>query len=114
MREENPEEINKKKMNQIKAFFNPNDSNIKKPIFKKNKFLIEANIKQKIDENIKYNLNEITKKKMDKSQTNCKDQAKYDEEPKKIDEDLPKANLNGEESKCEFIIKTKNTKHQEK
>ena len=51
---------------------------------------------------------------MDKSQTNCKDQAKYDEEPKKIDEDLPKANLNGEESKCEFIIKTKNTKHQEK
>ncbi len=51
---------------------------------------------------------------MDKSQTNCKDQAKYDEEPKKIDEDLPKANLNGEESKCEFIIKTKKTKHQEK
>ena len=63
MSEENKKEINKNKMNQIKAFFNPNDSNIKKPIFKKNKFLIEANIKQKIDENIKYNLNEITKKK---------------------------------------------------
>ena len=62
MSEENQKEINKNKMNQIKAFFNPNDSNIKKPIFKKNKFLIEANIKQKIDENIKYNLNEITKK----------------------------------------------------
>ena len=64
MSEENQKEINKNKMNQIKAFFNPNDSNIKKPIFKKNKFLIEANIKQKIDENIKYNLNEITKKKL--------------------------------------------------
>ena len=84
MSKENPEEINKKKMNQIKAFFNPNDSNIKKPIFKKNKFLIEANIKQKIDENIKYNLEEIPKKEMDKSQTNCKDQAKYDEKPKKL------------------------------
>ena len=51
---------------------------------------------------------------MDKSQTNCKDLAKYDEEPKKIDEALPKANLNGEKSKCQFNIKTKKTKHQEK
>ena len=114
MSEENPKEINKKKMNQIKTFINQNDSNSKKPIFKKNKFLIEANIKQKIDENIKYNLEEIPKKEIDKSQTNYKDQAKYDEEPKKIDEALPKANLNGENSKCEFNIKTKKTKHQEK
>ena len=76
--------------------------------------MIEANIKQKIDENIKYNLEEIPKKEMDKSQTNCKDLAKYDEEPKKIDEALPKANLNGEKSKCQFNIKTKKTKHQEK
>ena len=84
MSKENPKEINKNKMNQIKAFFSPNDSNIKKPIFKKNKFLIETNIKKKIDENIKYNLKEISKKEMDKNQTNCKDQAKYGEEPKKL------------------------------
>ena len=112
MSEKNPKEINKKKMNQIKAFFNPNDSNIKKPIFKKNKFLIEAKIEQKIDENIKYNLKEIPKKEMDKSQTKCKELAKYDdEEQKKIDEPLQKANLNGEKS---IKIKPKKTKHQEK
>ena len=101
-------------MNKIKAFFNPINSNIKKSIFKTNKFMIEANIKQKIDENIKYNLKEIPKKEMDKIQTNYKDHLKYEEEPKKIDNALPEANLNIEKSKCEFNKKTKKTKYQEK
>ena len=42
-----------KKMNKIKAFFNPNSSKIKVPNFKNNIFKIEANIKKRLDNNIK-------------------------------------------------------------
>ena len=72
-----------KKMNKIKAFFNPNSSKIKVPNFKNNIFKIEANIKKRLDNNIKY-----------KNLTYCEDQTKYKEEPKKINDTLPKENLN--------------------
>ena len=72
-----------KKMNKIKAFFNQNSSKIKVPNFKNNIFKIEANIKKRLDNNIKY-----------KNLTYCEDQTKYEEEPKKISETLPKENLN--------------------
>ena len=72
-----------KKMNKIKAFFNQNSSKIKVPNFKNNIFKIEANIKERLDNNIKY-----------KNLTYCEDQTKYKEEPKKINDTLPKENLN--------------------
>ena len=72
-----------KKMNKSKAFFNQNSSKIKVPNFKNNIFKIEANIKKRLDNNIKY-----------KNLTYCEDQTKYKEEPKKISETLPKENLN--------------------
>ena len=114
MSEENQKESNKKKINQIKAFFNPNNSSMKKSIFNTNQFMIEANIKQKIDENIKYNLQEIPKKEVGKIQTNNKDHVTNEEEPKKIDKALQEANLNAEKSTCELNTKAKKTKHQEK
>ena len=83
-----------KKMNKIKAFFNQNSSKIKVPNFKNNIFKIEANIKKRLDYNIKYNLNKITRKEKDKNLIYCEDQTKYEEEPKKINETLPKENLN--------------------
>ena len=70
-----------KKMNKIKAFFNQNSSKIIVPNFKNNK--IKANIKKRLDYNIKY-----------KNLTYSEDQTKYKEEPKKINETLPKENLN--------------------
>ena len=70
-----------KKLNKSKAFFNQNSSKIIVPNFKNNK--IEANIKKRLDYNIKY-----------KNLTYCEDQTKYKEEPKKINETLPKENLN--------------------
>ena len=81
-----------KKLNKSKALFNPNSSKIKVPNFKNNK--IKANIKKRLDYNIKYNLNNITGKEKDKNLTYCEDQTKYKEEPKKINETLPKENLN--------------------
>ena len=72
-----------KKMNKSKAFFNQNSSKIKVPNFKNNIFKIEANIKKRLDYNIKY-----------KNLTYSEDQTKYKEEPKKINETLPKENLN--------------------
>ena len=83
MRAINSKEKNKKKMNKIKAFFNLNSSKIKVPNFKNNIFKIEANIKKRLDYNIKY-----------KNLTYCEDQTKYKEEPKKINDTLPKENLN--------------------
>ena len=83
MRAINSKEKNKKKMNKIKAFFNQNSSKIKVPNFKNNIFKIEANIKKRLDYNIKY-----------KNLTYSEDQTKYKEEPKKINETLPKENLN--------------------
>ena len=72
-----------KKMNKSKAFFNQNSSKIKVPNFKNNIFKIEANIKERLDNNIKY-----------KNLTYCEDQTKYKEEQKKINDTLPKENLN--------------------
>ena len=72
-----------KKMNKIKAFFNQNSSKIKVPNFKKNIVKIEAIVKKRLDYNIKY-----------KNLTYCEDQTKYKEEPKKINDTLPKENLN--------------------
>ena len=92
MRAINSKEKNKKKMNKIKAFFNQNSSKIIVPNFKNNK--IKANIKKRLDYNIKYNLNKITGKEKDKNLTYCEDQTKYEEEPKKINDTLPKENLN--------------------
>ena len=81
-------------MDKIKAFFNPNSSKIKVPNFKDNIFKIEANIKKRLDYNIKYNLNNIIRKEKDKNLTYYEDQTKYKEEPKKINDTLPKENLN--------------------
>ena len=83
MRAINSKEKNKKKCNKIKAFFNKNSSKIKVPNFKNNIFKIEANIKKRLDYNIKYNLNKITGKEKDKNLTYCEDQTKYEEEQKK-------------------------------
>ena len=83
-----------KKMNKIKAFFIPNSSKIKVPNLKNNIFKMEANIKKRLDYNIKYNMNNITRKEKDKNLTYYEDQTKYKEEPKKINETLPKENLN--------------------
>ena len=83
MRAINSKEKNKKKCNKIKAFFNQNSSKIIVPNFKNNIFKKEANIKKRLDYNIKY-----------KNLTYCEDQTKYKEEPKKISETLPKENLN--------------------
>ena len=83
-----------KKMNKIKAFFNQNSSKIKVPNFKKNIVKIEALVKKRLDYNIIYNLNKITRKEKDKNLTYCEDKTKYEEEPKKINDTLPKENLN--------------------
>ena len=83
-----------KKMNKSKAFFNQNSSKIKVPNLKNNIFKMEANIKKRLDYNIKYNLNNITGKEKDKNLTYCEDQTKYKEEPKKINDTLPEKNLN--------------------
>ena len=83
MRAINSKEKNKKKCNKIKAFFNQNSSKIKVLNFKKNIFKIEAIVKKRLDYNIKY-----------KNLTYCEDQTKYKEEPKKINDTLPKENLN--------------------
>ncbi len=94
MRGKNTKEKNQKKMDKIKAFFIPNSSKIKVPNFKDNIFKMEANIKKRLDYNIKYNLNNITGKEKDKNLTYCEDQTKYKEEPKKINDTLPEKNLN--------------------
>ena len=94
MRAINSKEKNKKKCNKIKALFNQNSSKNKVPNFKDNIFKMEANIKKRLDYNIKYNLNKITGKEKDKNLTYCEDQTKYKEEPKKINDTLPKENLN--------------------
>ena len=83
MRAINSKEKNKKKCNKIKAFFNQNSSKIKVPNLKNNIFKMEANIKKRLDYNIKY-----------KNLTYCEDQTKYKEEQKKINDTLPKENLN--------------------
>ena len=83
MRAINSKEKNKKNMNKSKAFFNQNSSKIKIPNFKNNILKIEANVKKRLDYNIKY-----------KNLTYCEDQTKYKEEQKKINDTLPKENLN--------------------
>ena len=107
MRAINSKEKNKKKCNKIKAFFNQNSSKIKVLNFKNNIFKKEANIKKRLDNNIKY-----------KNLTYCEDQTKYKEKPKKINDTLPKKNLNKmkksmHESKL-YSIKINKTKNLEK
>ena len=96
----------KKQINQNKALLNKNNSKINKPNLKK----IETSIKQKINENIKYNYEKLHEKKLNKNQINNQDQKKCKEEPKNINVNISKDNSNDEKLTCEIKKPEENSK----
>ena len=82
----------KKQINQNKALLNKNNSKINKP----------TSIKNKINENIKYNYQKLHPKKLNKNQINNQDQKKCKEEPKNINVNISKDNSNDEKLTCEI------------
>ena len=88
----------KKQINQNKALLNKNNSKINKTNLKK----IGTSIKEKINENIKYNYQKLHPKKLNKNQINNQDQEKSKEEPKNIDVNISKDNSNDEKLTCEI------------
>ena len=96
----------KKQINQNKALLNKNNSKINKPNLKK----IETSIKQKINENIKYNYENLHQKKLNKNQINNQDQKKCKEEPKNINVNISKDNSNDEKLTCEIKKPEENSK----
>lgn len=103
---ENNQKKGKKQINQNKVLLNKNNSKINKTNLKK----IGTSIKEKINENIKYNYEKLHEKKLNKNQINNQDQKKCKEEPKNINVNISKDNSNDEKLTCEIKKPEENSK----
>lgn len=103
---ENNQKKGKKQINQNKVLLNKNNSKINKTNLKK----IGTSIKEKINENIKYNYEKLHEKKLNKNQINNQDQKKCKEEPKNINVNISKDNSNDGKLTCEIKKPEENSK----